>query len=254
MKLYKHVLYDIIRSRVVIAYTLLLLLISLVLFQTESDVSKSLQSLLTIILLIVPLVSIIFTTIHYYNSYEFFELLLAYPLSRRRLFLSQYGGVAGSLLLAFFLGVGLPVWMLAPGPVGASLLFTGICLTLIFTSLAMLAAVCTRDKARGIGLAILLWFYFSLLYDGILLMLLYVFSDYPMEKWTLVLTALNPIDLGRIFIMLQMDLSALMGYTGAVYQSFFGSMMGMIFTAMVMLAWMVIPLWLALRRFNRKDL
>jgi Cu-processing system permease protein len=39
-----------------------------------------------------------------------------------------------------------------------------------------------------------------------------------MEKFTLLLSALNPIDLGRIFMMLKMDVSALMGYTGALYK------------------------------------
>jgi Cu-processing system permease protein len=75
-----------------------------------------------------------------------------------------------------------------------------------------------------------------------------------MEKFTLLLSSLNPIDLGRIFIMLQLDISALMGYTGAVYKDFFGSASGMLFTTGIMLLWMAIPLWLALRLFRKKDL
>jgi Cu-processing system permease protein len=78
----------------------------------------------------------------------------------------------------------------------------------------------SKDKARGIGAALLLWFYFALIYDGIVLLILFTFSDYPLEKLTLLLSALNPIDLGRIFIMLKMDISALMGYTGALYEDF----------------------------------
>ena len=33
----------------------------------------------------------------------------------------------------------------------------------------MLASVSTRDKARGIGIAILLWFLFTMIYDGFVL-------------------------------------------------------------------------------------
>jgi hypothetical protein len=70
--------------------------------------------------------------------------------------------------------------------------------------------------------------------------------------FTLLLSSLNPIDLGRIFIMLKMDVSALMGYTGALYKDFFGSLSGMLFTMGIMFAWMAVPLWLAVRAFKRK--
>jgi Cu-processing system permease protein len=119
---------------------------------------------------------------------------------------------------------------------------------------AFLASVRSRDKARGIGFALLLWFYFALIYDGLVLLTLFAFSDYPMEKFTLLLSALNPIDLGRIYIMLKMDISALMGYTGALYKDFFGSGSGVLFTAGIMAIWAVVPLWLALRSFKRKDM
>ena len=196
----------------------------------------------------------IFTTIHYYNSYEFIELMLSQPLSRTRILVSEYSGVALSLLSAFFIGVGIPVLLFAFDETGMALLFTGSSLTLVFTSIAFLASVKARDKARGIGAALLLWFYFALIYDGLVLLILFNFSDYPMEKFTLVLSALNPIDLGRIFIMLKMDVSALMGYTGALYKDFFGSGSGALFTASIMLLWAVIPLWLAIRSFKRKDM
>jgi Cu-processing system permease protein len=150
--------------------------------------------------------------------------------------------------------VGVPVLIYSPDSTGFSLLFNGFTLTLIFTSLAFFTSVKARDKAKGIGAALLLWFYFALIYDGLVLLILFTFSEYPLEKLTLVLSALNPIDLGRISIMLKMDVSALMGYTGALYKDFFGSGTGILFTVGIMLLWMIIPLWLALRSFKRKDL
>jgi Cu-processing system permease protein len=54
--------------------------------------------------------------------------------------------------------------------------------------------------------------------------------------------------------MLKMDVSALMGYTGALYKEFFGSGTGMLFTAGIMLLWIILPLFLALRKFRKKDL
>jgi Cu-processing system permease protein len=254
MKLSKYVLYDILRSKIIIAYTLFLFIVSLSMFQMEENSSKAMLSLLNIVLIVLPLVSLVFATIHYYNSYEFIELMSSQPMSRTKILLSEYAGVSISLLSSFFIGVGVPVLLFAADDTGFALLFTGGCLTGVFTSIAFFASVLARDKARGIGFALLLWFYFALIYDGLVLLILFSFSDYPLEKLTLLLSALNPIDLGRIFIMLKMDVSALMGYTGALYKDFFGSGTGILFTAGIMLLWIVIPLWLAVRKFLRKDL
>jgi Cu-processing system permease protein len=180
--------------------------------------------------------------------------MLSQPLSRRNILLSEYVGVATSLLGAFLVGVGVPVLLFSFNPTGLALLFTGSALTLVFTSIAFLASVIARDKSRGIGAALLLWFYFSLIYDGFILLLLFSFSDYPMEKFTLLISALNPVDLGRIFIILKMDVSALMGYTGALYKDFFGNTSGMLFTVGTMLLWIILPLWRALVIFKKKDL
>jgi Cu-processing system permease protein len=55
-------------------------------------------------------------------------------------------------------------------------------------------------------------------------------------------------------MLLQLDISALMGYTGAFYKNFFGSSFGIIFSSVVLLIWIIVPVGLALRIFNRKDL
>jgi Cu-processing system permease protein len=220
----------------------------------EENSSKAILSLMNIVLIVLPLISLVFTTIHYYNSYEFIELMLSQPMSRTRILLSEYSGICISLLTSFFIGIGVPVLLYSPDATGIALLFTGSALTLVFTSLAFFASVISRDKAKGIGIALLLWFYFTLIYDGIVMLILFAFSDYPLEKFTLVLSALNPVDLGRIFIMLKMDVSALMGYTGALYKDFFGGGWGMLFTTGIMFLWVVLPLWVSVRYFKRKDL
>lgn len=254
LKLSKYVLHDILRSKVILAYTLFLLTISITLFQMEENSSKAVMSLMNIVLIVVPLVSMVFATIHYYNSYEFIELMLSQPVSRTRILVSEYLGTAASMAAAFLIGVGVPVLLFHFDAVGVSLIVAGTLLTFTFTSLAFYASVLARDKARGIGAALMLWFYFALIYDGLVLTILFAFADYPLEQLTLVLSSLNPIDLGRIFLMLKLDVSALMGYTGATYKDFFGSSLGTIYTLSVMLVWAAAPLLLAIRSFNKKDL
>jgi Cu-processing system permease protein len=254
LKLSKYVLYDILRNKVVIAYTLFLLVISMSLFQMEENSSKAILSLLNIVLIVIPLISMIFSTIHWYNSYEFVELMLTQPVSRKKVLLSEFGGISSSLVVAFLAGVGIPVVIYNFNSTGMALLLIGSLLTVVFTSIAFLASVKSKDKARGIGAALLLWFYFALIFDGFLLLILFSFSDYPLEKIIVTLSSFNPIDLGRIYLMLQLDVSALMGYTGATYKDFFGSTGGLVYTIFILLAWAAVPLLLAIKSFNKKDL
>jgi len=250
----KYVFYDILRTRFILLYTALLLISTFAMFQIDSDPGKVVMSLLNVVLMVVPLVSIVFTTIHFYNSYEFIELMLAQPINRKVVFLGEYLAVSSSLCMAFAVGIGVPIVIYGPSASGLSLIFCGMALTMVFVSMAFLASVLTRDKAKAIGIALLFWFYFSLIYDGFLLWFVYAFADYPLEKITLTLIALNPVDLARVIMLLQLDISALMGYTGAFYKDFFGGSFGIIFSSFVLLLWVAIPCLLALRIFSKKDL
>lgn len=254
IRIVKYVFYDLLRTRFILLYTALLLVSTIVMFQFDSDPGKIILSLLNIVLMVVPLVSIVFTTIHFFNSYEFIELMLAQPVNRTVIFLSEFIALASSLCLAYLIGVGIPMIAYGAWSGGPTLLFSGLMLTLVFVSLAFLASVLTRDKAKAIGLALLFWFYFSLIYDGILLWVIFSFSDYPIEKLTLGLVALNPVDLARIIMLLKLDISALMGYTGAFYKNFFGSDWGVIFSTAVLFVWIALPLGVATRIFSKKDL
>lgn len=253
-KMIKYVIVDILRNKIVIAYTLFLLIISLSVFNLDDNPAKGLLSLLNLVLIIVPLVSIIFSTIYIYNSSEFIELLVSQPLKRRKIWISLFVGLGGSLALAVLAGVGIPIFLYSPNITGVVMIGMAVLLTIIFVSIAMLAAIVTRDKAKGIGVSILLWLYFSLLFDGLALFILFQFQDYPMEKTMVVMSTLNPIDLGRILILLKMDISALMGYSGAIFKDSFGSSLGFVLALAIMFLWVIVPNWLSLRKFSRKDL
>ena len=254
IKIAKYVLYDILRNRFVILYTVFLLVVTLSMFSLDSDPGKSILSLLNIILLVVPLVSIIFTTIHFFNSYEFIELLLSQPVNRKTIFFAEFIALSLALSLAYLIGVALPMLVLNFNGSSIYLILAGLLLTFVFVALAFGASVSTRDKAKAIGVALLFWFYFTLIYDGFILYIIYSFSDYPLEKVTLTLVSLNPIDLARIIMLLKLDLSALMGYTGAFYKNFFGSNVGIVYSFLFLVIWTMAPLLLAMRKFVRKDI
>jgi Cu-processing system permease protein len=111
----------------------------------------------------------------------------------------------------------------------------------------------TEDRIKGLGAALVVWLGMVVLWDGLILLVLGVFGGYPVEIPVLVLSIMNPVDLGRIALLLHMDVSALMGATGAVVERFFGSTMGQGLALGALLAWLAIPLALAGRTFQRKN-
>ena len=234
------------------------LLLGIVLLFLNNDLSKAVITLMNVIIVLVPLIGTIFGVMYYYNSKEFTELLLAQPLKRSSIFLGQYLGVALSLSMSLILGLGIPfifyglfksnvIWDFS------LLLITGTFLTLIFTALAFNIALSNENKIKGFGYAILLWLFLAVIYDGLFLMSLVIFEDYPLDKLSLFGTLLNPIDLSRTLILLKLDISALLGYTGAVFKKFFGTNFGLIISFIVLIFWVILPVLRITYKSKKKD-
>ncbi len=253
-RIVKFVILDILRNKIVLFYTLILAVLSWSVFNLEDNSTKGILSLLNVILLTVPLVSVIFSCIYLYNSAEFIELMLSQPIKRTKIWFCLFIGLVFSFVLSFVIGAGLPLLVYAPFDVGLIMILVGVFITAIFVALAFLSSVFTRDKAKGIGIAIMLWLFFALLFDGMVLFLLFQFSDYPIEKLMVVLSALNPIDLSRILILMHLDVSAMMGYTGAIFKHFFGTNLAISIVFVILLLWTIVPFLISLIKFKRRDL
>lgn len=254
LKILKYVVLDILKNKIVLLYTLLLAVLSWSVFSLEDNNTKGVLTLLNVILLTTPLVAIVFSTIYIYNSGEFIELLLSQPIKRNKIWRSIFVGLLVSLSLSFIFGAGIPILIFNPDNIGSLLMLMGVLITAVFTAIASYCTMLTRDKAKGIGMAVLLWLLMTLLFDGILLFLMFQFSDYPIEKLMVLLAAMNPVDLTRICILLQLDVSAMLGYTGAIFKAFFGSEFGSILSVLILALWTVVPFAASARRFNSKDM
>ena len=248
------IILDVLKSKFIMIYTLLLFTMAMSVFNLEDNYTKGLLSLLNLILLTIPLVSIMYSTSYIYNSAEFVELLLSQPLKRSRIWISLYIGLVLAFSFAFFIGMGVPIFLYAASAVGFMMLVTGLLVSVIFVSLALFCSILMRDKAKGIGVTIMVWLFFALLFDGIVLFLLFQLSEYPIEKMMIGISALNPISLARILILLHLDVSAMMGHTGAIFKNFFGTTVGIAISLIVLLLWAFIPFLFSLLKFKKKDL
>lgn len=247
------------RDKWLIGYTLIYLVLTDALIRFGGGGPKALLSLSNIMLLFVPMISLVYGILHLYQSKEFVELLLAQPLKRKSLFAGLYGGLTLPLCLAFIAGTGLPliytgVWMQTGAVTILTFMSLGVGLTLVFTGIGYLFGLKYFDeRVKGFGYALMTWLVLAVLYDGLILLIVSTFGDYPLERVMIAFSMINPIDLARIGVLLKFDISALMGYTGAVFNRFFGSQLGFVVALGCMLLWISLPVWRALRLFNRKD-
>lgn len=249
-----HIIMDLLKSRVVIGYLLLLITIGWGIFWLESQPEKALLVLLQVTLLLIPVTTMVFTSIYYYNALEFILLLLAQPLRRSTIYNSLFISLTGSLMLGFVLGIAIPLLWFNSSLSSLFLTLGGLLLILIFTALSLLVSISNRDKARGLGISLVIWAVFAILFDGLVLLIMYQLADYPIETPVLILSLFNPIDISRILVIMQTDASAMLGLSGAVFKDFFGSTMGIIISIAMLFLWAVIPNYIAKYRFMNKDM
>lgn len=258
IKVLKYTFSDLTRSRWSYIYFAFYLSLGFVLLFLNANLSKAIITLMNIVVVLTPMIGTIFGVMYFYNSREFTELLLAQPIQRKTLFLGQFLGIALSLSLSLVIGLGIP--FLVYGLLSSNdvwdfgmLLVAGACLTFIFVALSMNIALINESKIKGFGYAILMWLFFAVIYDGIFLISLITFNDYPLDGFTLFASLLNPIDLSRTMILLKLDISALLGYTGALFEQFFGSYKGLLISLGSLALWCIIPTLTLLRIAKKKD-
>jgi Cu-processing system permease protein len=244
---------DGLRSKTIVAVGLFFASVTELLFRFGGSGESTMLSLMNISLSIIPLTALVFGTIYVYNNREFIELMLSQPIQRTALFTSMYLGLTLSLAFGFTIGVGIPSILRSAILDMGIVLATGILLIFIFIAIAFISALKNDEKIKGMGLAIIIWLFLTILYDALIMLLIALYAQYPLERPVLILAMLNPVDLGRILLVLSADESAMMGFTGALYNQFFGSQLGVWISVGLLFAWILLPTRWGLAIFKSKD-
>lgn len=247
---------DVIRSRWLLMFGFSFWLISDLLLRFNSGVNV-LISMNTILLILIPLLSMIQAAIFVYSSREYIELMLTQPVSRADLFISLWLGYTIPFIIMIWVSVALPyiyfykAWILLDDVIIILLLHT--ILILIFTGIAFWVAFKVDERTKGLGILLGLWLFISFLFDTAIMIFIQLLGDYPIEHLVLIFSFLNPVDLARILSLIQLQISAMMGYTGALFQIWLDGITGIIIGISSLLLWIGLPLLSSFRRFKTKD-
>ena len=231
---------------------------SLINYQGISQTGQTVVSLLNLVLLIIPLFSMLFGAVSLAESLPYMELALVHGASRKELFLGKYLGLGCGLAISFFIGsfMGLIPFLDSLEYIGfiLLLLFLGCLLNYIFLGIAFILSIFLSKKEIVLAAALLIWFYFYVLYDIIVMGGIILFRDYPLEIPILIMVFLNPLDLVRVILLLNMDLSAIMGIGTASVKNVLGNVYGMLGACLVLFVWAWLLFRISLRKFILKDL
>lgn len=257
LKILKFEFNNVLRSKWVIFFFIFFFLASYALFSFENNTQKALLSLFNLTIYLVPLISLIFGTMYFYNSREYIEMILCQPIPRKALYMGLFLGTTLPLIISLITGLLIPFIMFGNFNEGISLvlllLLVSSFLTAISIAIAFLISTKITDKVKGLSLSIFFWLFSAIAFDGILLLIAFLFQEYPVEKFLLALSILNPVDLSRTIFILNFDISALMRITGALFKKFYGSQLGVIISFLSLLVWVLLPLFIGLKNFKDKD-
>jgi Cu-processing system permease protein len=218
-------------------------------------IDATIASLASLVIYLLPLIALLlgYDAIAGERDKGSLDLMLAMPITRFELLLGKYSGLALALAFSTLAGFGLAGLVLSYR-IGLSALvryglFLGSALLLgwAFLSVAVLLSVLARDRIRASGAAIALWFFFVLVYDLVLLGVL-VLSEGRLGAGMLsALLMLNPADVFRILNVFGSEsVRQLYGLATVFPQSLANPWL----LVGAMLAWIGVPLVLAIWRFR----
>lgn len=224
-----------------------------------TSLATTLVSLATLAVFLIPLIALLLAYDAVVGEQEAgtLLLLLTYPISRTQLLLGKFLGHGLILGAATALGFGVAGGVIALGAEGVALgelaagmgllIGSSILLGWVFIAFAYLISVSVSEKARAAGLALVVWFLFVLVFDlGLLALLVSVKQGGDWLPWLLLL---NPTECFRLINLAGVE--AARSYTGLTSIAEGGAFRPAVVSA-ILVAWVLVPLGLALLRFRRR--
>jgi len=215
-------------------------------------------SLLQLTLWTVPLLSLLLGAVSGAECTEL-EFLTALPFPRTHIVVSRWAAwtlALSAAVAAGFGAAGIVVGIFAgSADVGRYLALIGVALLLVSANLAVgfWIGIVARGRARAVGFAVGAWFVLVIGADLVAIALLSILPAH-LATWSLVaLLTVNPVDSARALGLGLFQTGAVAGPTGAALQRLLGGP-GAALVLAGLVAWTVIPLRLAGRRFAAHDL
>ncbi len=185
--------------------------------------------------------------------------LISFPIKRWEIVLGKFIGLGSVLSFCIFVGFGISGLIIGVNVPNVNYLeylvfiLDSILIGLVFLSISMLFSTIVKSRAASIGLSILYWFIFVILWPVILIGVLIAIGGNGNQTYNqyFALDLINPITpFSKILDLNIGSMSTTLSIYGIDYPSFYTSelMVG------ILLIWIIIPLLLTFLVFRKKDI
>jgi len=223
------------------------------------SLSSTIASLSSLSVFIIPLIALLLCYDSFVGEQESGTLLLlmTYPISHSQLLLGKFLGQGSIISLATFIGFGSAGLLISLSNSSqavfssfALFILSSILLGLAFIGLAYVISLLSAEKSKAAGAALLVWLFFVLVFDLTLLALLVGIDDGLSQHNLVQVMMLNPADLFRLVNLSALNTTDVSGVLAVAINASY-STQTLLFT---MVAWIVIPLGIAMAIFRKKKL
>lgn len=224
-----------------------------------TSLSTTIASLASLAVFLIPLIALLLSYDSFVGEQESgtLLLLLTYPLSKTQLLLGKFIGQGGIIALATLLGFGASalILYLQVNDVEVLRLFSifiasAVLLGLSFTAIAYVISLAVNEKSKAAGIALLIWFFFALVFDLALLALLVGVEQGVSQQGLTQIMMFSPSDIFRLVNLAGLDSSDVNGALAIAIKS--SLTQGQLF--LVLFTWVMLPLVGANFIFMKKTL
>ncbi len=223
------------------------------------SLSTTIASLSSLSVFIIPLIALLLCYDSFVGEQESGTLLLlmTYPISHNQLLLGKFFGQASIISLATLIGFG-TAGILLSASLGVAVvllpfalfILTSILLGLAFISLAYMISLAVSEKSKAAGIALIVWLFFVLVFDLTLLALLVGVEEGLTQSHLVQIMMFNPADLFRLINLSALNSSDVNGVLAVAIESTYSTST----LLLTMLAWIVVPIVIAMAMFRHKTL
>jgi Cu-processing system permease protein len=226
------------------------------------DFARTGASLMQIVLLLVPLTALLVGVQAFASDRGAAEILLSQPVSRAAVLWGKLLGLVEALVAAESLGLGAAGIVIfsrsgGEGLAGFFVLFlASVVLTAVFLALSATlgSAAFGRGRTRALALAVVVWFAAVILFDVAALGAASLLPSGMASRLLVAAALVNPVDAVRTGALLGIEGAAAFGAASLAFLRITGGpVRAGLLLALSLLAWTLVPLWVAVRRLERAD-
>lgn len=221
--------------------------------------NKTTGSLLNLILFLVPMITLLLgsTSISGEKEHGTLNLILSKPISAVEYILGKYFGIATALMLTIVVGFGLMGMVVAfkvsIADARSYIIFVLLSLLLVlsFLSISMFISVLVKKRITAIIVSTIIWFFFILVYDLIVMACANFFQGTSMALFLLISILLNPADSVRTLAIVNLGGETIFGPSLIELTRMITNVSSELLLIAAIFAWVIIPLYFTVFFFKR---